>query len=51
MRARVEHPFHVIKNLFRHRKVRYKRLDKNRAQLEVLFGLANWVLAKRALLA
>ena len=51
VRARVEHPFHVIKNLFRHRKVRYKGLAKNRAQLEVLFGLANLVLAKRALLA
>jgi len=25
IRARVEHPFHVVKNLFRHRKVRYKR--------------------------
>ncbi|SDX65945.1 transposase, partial [Thiocapsa roseopersicina] len=49
--ARVEHPFHVIKNLFRHRKVRYKGLAKNRAQLKVLFGLANLVLAKPALLA
>ena len=51
VRARVEHPFHVIKNLFPHRKVRYKGLAKNRAQLEVLFGLANLVPAKRALLA
>ena len=51
VRARVEHPFHVIKNLFRHRKVRYKGLAKNRAQLKVLFGLANLVLAKPALLA
>ena len=24
VRARVEHPFHVVKNLFRHRKVRYR---------------------------
>jgi len=23
-RAKVEHPFHVVKNLFRHRKMRYR---------------------------
>jgi transposase, IS5 family len=51
VRAKVEHPFHVIKNLFRHRKVRYKGLAKNEAQLFSLFGLANIVIAKRRLLA
>ncbi|QCX51789.1 IS5 family transposase (plasmid) [Ralstonia pseudosolanacearum] len=51
IRARVEHPFHVIKNLFDHRKVRYKGLAKNTAQLFSLFGLANLVLAKKQLLA
>jgi IS5 family transposase len=51
IRAKVEHPFHVIKNLFRHRKTRYKGLAKNTAQLFSLFGLANLVIAKRALLA
>ncbi|QOK93761.1 IS5 family transposase (plasmid) [Ralstonia pseudosolanacearum] len=51
IRARVEHPFHVIKNLFGHRKVRYKGLAKNTAQLFSLFGLANLVLAKKQLLA
>ena len=51
VRARVEHPFHVIKNLFRHKKVRYKGLAKNQAQLLSLFGLANLVIAKRRLLA
>ncbi|AVA33698.1 MULTISPECIES: IS5 family transposase [Cupriavidus] len=50
IRARVEHPFHVIKNLFGHRKVRYKGLVKNTAQLFSLFGLANLALAKRQLL-
>lgn len=49
IRARVEHPFHVIKNLFRHRKVRYRGLTKNTAQLYSLFALANLVLAKRQL--
>jgi IS5 family transposase len=51
VRAKVEHPFHVMKNLFRHKKVRYKGLAKNQAQLFSLFGLANLVIAKRRLLA
>ncbi|HEV6966510.1 IS5 family transposase [Roseateles sp.] len=51
VRAKVEHPFHVVKNLFRHRKARYKGLAKNEAQLFSLFGLANLVIAKRELLA
>ena len=50
IRAKVEHPFHVIKNLFRHRKTRYKGLARNTAQLFSLFGLANSVIAKKALL-
>jgi transposase, IS5 family len=51
VRAKVEHPFHVVKNLFRHKKVRYKGLAKNTAQLFSLFGLANLVVVKRQLLA
>jgi transposase, IS5 family len=51
VRAKVEHPFHVMKNLFRHRKVRYRGLAKNTAQLFSLFGLVNLVLAKNQLLA
>jgi len=51
IRARVEHPFHVVKNLFRHRKARYRGLAKNQAQLYSLFGLANLVLAKNSLSA
>ena len=50
IRAKVEHPFHVIKNLFRHKKTRYKGLAKNQAQLFILFGLANLVIARRSLL-
>ena len=45
LRAKVEHPFHIIKNLFKHRKARYRGLAKNQAQLFTLFGLANRVLA------
>ena len=51
VRAWVEHPFHIIKNLFRHRKLRYRGLAKNTAQLRTLFALANLVIVKRTLLA
>jgi IS5 family transposase len=51
LRASVEHPFHIIKNLFHHRKVRYRGLAKNTAQLSSLFALANLLIAKRVLLA
>jgi transposase, IS5 family len=51
LRAPVEHPFHVVKNLFRHRKLRYRGLAKNTAQLHTLFALANLVIVKKALLA
>jgi IS5 family transposase len=42
---------HIIKNLFRHRKVRYRGLAKNTAQLHTLFALANLLLASRRLSA
>lgn len=50
IRAKVEHPFHVVKNLFRHRKTRYRGLDKNTKQLFTLFGLANLLRARKWLL-
>ena len=49
VRAKVEHCFHVLKCLFKHRKTRYRGLAKNNAQLFTLFGLANLVLARRYL--
>ena len=48
VRAYVEHPFHIVKNLFRHRKVRYRGLAKNGHQLYTLFGLANVVIGARS---
>ena len=51
VRAWVEHPFHVVKNLFRHSKLRYRGLAKNTAQLHSLFALANLVIATKTLLA
>ncbi|HZL77453.1 MAG TPA: IS5 family transposase [Candidatus Limnocylindrales bacterium] len=47
VRALVEHPFHILKNLFRHRKVRYRGLAKNGHQRHTLFGLANLVIGAR----
>ena len=51
IRSLVEHPFHVIKNRFGHRKVRYRGLAKNTAQLFSLFALANLVQTKDRILA
>ena len=48
LRAFVEHPFHILKNIFRNRKVRYRGLAKNGHQLYTLFGLANVVIGGRA---
>lgn len=39
----------MIKVRFNYRKVRYRGLEKNTAQLFSLFGLANLMLAKRYL--
>jgi transposase, IS5 family len=50
VRAWVEHPFHIVKNLFRHKKLRYRGLVKNTAQLHTLFALANLVIIKKTLL-
>jgi IS5 family transposase len=50
IRAKVEHPFHVVKNLFRHRKTRANGLAKNTAQLFSLFALSNLFMARRWLL-
>ena len=49
VRAKVEHCFHVVKCLFKHRKTRYRGLAKNNAQLFTLFAFANLVLARRLL--
>ena len=49
VRAKVEHPFHVVKNLFHYRKTRYRGLAKNTAQLEILFALANLFLVRNTL--
>jgi IS5 family transposase len=48
IRAKVEHPFRVIKQQFGHVKVRYRGLAKNTAQLHTLFALANlWLVRSK----
>ncbi len=51
IRAKVEHPFRVIKRQFGYVKVRYRGLMKNTAQLMTLFALGNLWMARRKLLA
>ncbi len=48
IRAKVEHPFRVIKRQFGFVKVRYRGLAKNTAQLTTLFALSNlWMVRHR----
>ena len=49
IRAKVEHPFRVIKRQFGNVKVRYRGPAKNTAQLHTLFALANVWMARRRL--
>ena len=50
LRARVEHPFRVLKCQFGYRKTRYRGPAKNQAQLYSLFGLGNLFLVRRRLM-
>ena len=50
IRAKVEHPFRVIKRQFAYVKVKYRGLAKNTANLMTLFALSNiWMVRKRLL--
>ena len=50
IRARVEHPFRVIKRQFGYAKVRFRGLMKNTAQVLTLFALSNLWMARKQLL-
>ena len=50
IRARVEHPFRIVKCVFGYVKVRFKGLAKNTSQVITLFALANLYLARKHLL-
>ena len=50
VRAKLEHPFRVIKRQFGYVKVRYRDLKKNTAQLHTLFALSNlWMARERVI--
>jgi IS5 family transposase len=49
VRAKVEHVFRVVKCQFGYRKVRYRGIAKNGAQVFSLLALANLYLARRTL--
>ena len=51
IRAKVEHPFRIIKQQFGFAKVRYKGLAKNTGQIVTLFALANLWMARKKLVA
>jgi len=48
VRAKVEHPFLVIKRDFGFTKTRYRGIAKNLNHLQVLFASANWLMRARA---
>ena len=50
VRAKVEHPFRVIKRQFGFVKVRYRGLKKNTAQIFTLFALSNLWMARGKLM-
>jgi IS5 family transposase len=49
IRAKVEHPFRVLKQQFGYTKTRYRALMKNTAQTTTLFALGNLWMARKAL--
>ncbi|MFP3182651.1 MAG: transposase, partial [Paraburkholderia sp.] len=49
VRAKVEHPFRVLKQQFGYTKTRYRGLVKNTAQITTLFALGNLWMSRRAL--
>jgi IS5 family transposase len=51
VRAKVEHPFQIIKCQWHYRKTRYKGLFKNTMQIVTLFALSNLWMVRRALLS
>lgn len=51
IRAKVEHPFRIIKEQWGHRKLRYKGLEKNAAQFTTLCALCNIYLCRKQLIA
>ena len=51
IRAKVEHPFRVVKRQFGFARVRYRGLKKNTLQLKTLFALSNLWMSRHPLMA
>ena len=51
VRAKVEHPFRIVKRQFGYVRTRYRGLAKNRAHIFTLFALGNLFLVRRRLTA
>ena len=51
VRAKVEHVFGVVKGLLKFKKTRYRGLQKQEAKFNIMFALANLILADRPCLA
>lgn len=51
VRAKVEHVFGAVKKQMRFRKTRYRGLEKQQAKFNIMFALANLILADRPCLA
>jgi IS5 family transposase len=48
VRAKVEHPFLIVKRDFGFAKTRYRGIAKNLHHLHMLFASANWLMRARA---
>ena len=49
IRAKVEHPFQIIKQQFGFTKAHYRGMDKNNNQLNMLYALANLYMCRSKL--
>ena len=47
IRAKVEHPFRYMKQVFVYNKVRYRGQDMNRNRFQVMAGLTNLLIAEK----
>jgi len=50
IRAKVEHPFRIVKSVWGHNKTRYRGLEKNKSHFKMLFALSNLYMKRKILL-
>jgi IS5 family transposase len=49
VRARIEYPFHIVKNIFKYKKTSYKGRAKNDIQFTMLLTLSNLYMVRKQL--